>query len=238
MADDASPESFHDANQTILSPDDTPSSAPASQGNNSGATISSGDTMSPLQQERQLFPAPPTRNPSDDGSTAQYLRRQQSSEGGRESLNMSDVVEEQAENGDDGDSVADAIESAELDECLDESLHDRLECLVNNEGLEVSDCEHNRILLKKGLAPEVSMPSVPSDWIPSIVKAEKGEPTFQLVDNPGKWPEFTYRSKFLKTGAKPYAHHSLPTGARPVPADQEGKRVVDGWEFHYEKWGV
>jgi hypothetical protein len=45
-----------------------------------------------------------------------------------------------------------------------------------------------------------------------------------------------YGSKFLKTGVKNYAHHSLPTRARPVPADQEGKQVVDGWEFQEEKW--
>jgi hypothetical protein len=35
---------------------------------------------------------------------------------------------------------------------------------------------------------------------------------------------------------KKYAHHALPTGARPILFNQQGKRVVDGWEFHYEKW--
>ena len=30
--------------------------------------------------------------------------------------------------------------------------------------------------------------------------------------------------------------HSLPTGARPVPEDAEGKRQSAGWDFHYEKW--
>jgi hypothetical protein len=47
---------------------------------------------------------------------------------------MSDVIEEQAKNGD-GDSVADAIESAELDECLDESLRNHPECLIKMKGL-------------------------------------------------------------------------------------------------------
>jgi hypothetical protein len=43
-------------------------------------------------------------------------------------------------------------------------------------------------------------------------------------------------SKVSITGTKNYAHHSLPTGARPMPVNPEGKRVVNGWEFHYEKW--
>jgi hypothetical protein len=66
-----------------------------------------------------------------------------------------------------------------------------------------------------------------------LFRAAKGKPTFESVDNPGEWLKFTYRPKL---GMKNYAHHSLPTGARPVPVNQQGKRVVDGWEFHYEKW--
>jgi hypothetical protein len=83
----------------------------------------------------------------------------------------------------------------------------------------------------------VSIPSVPSDWTPPIAKAEKGKPMFETVDNnPGEWPQFTYRPKFQKTGPKNYAHHLLPTGAQPVPADPQGKWVVGDWEFHYKKW--
>jgi hypothetical protein len=104
---------------------------------------------------------------------------------------MSNVIEEQAKNGD-GDSVADAIESAELDKCLEESLCDHLDIIIKNEGPEVSDCENNRIILKKGLAPEATMPSVSSDWTPRIAKAEKGKPAFESVNNPGQWPEFTF----------------------------------------------
>jgi hypothetical protein len=229
MADDASQESFHDANQNI--PEATPSTATTDTISitNDSLLLS---TLSPLQAARQLFPA---RNTNDDDGTPQYLTRPSSDV--RVALNMSDVLEEEGEHGD-GDSIAEAIESAELEEALDESLRDRLLILVKNEGseAEVSDCDRNRILLKKGLGAEVSMPSVPDDWTPPTAKAEKGEPLFEGVDNPGKWPQFTYRPKFLKTGTKHYAHHSLPTGARPVPVDPQGKRVVDGWEFHYEKW--
>jgi hypothetical protein len=46
---------------------------------------------------------------------------------------MSDVIEEQAGHGD-GDSVTDAIESAELEEALEELLRDWLLILVMNKG--------------------------------------------------------------------------------------------------------
>jgi hypothetical protein len=103
------------------------------------------------------------------------------------SLNMNDVLEEEAEHGD-GDSIADAIESAEPEEALDKSIRDRLLILIKNEGSEeeVSDCDRNHILLKKGLDKEVSMPSAPDDWMPPVDKAEKGEPLFESVDNPGE----------------------------------------------------
>jgi hypothetical protein len=49
----------------------------------------------------------------------------------------------------------------------------------------------------------VSMPSVPwSDWTTPIAKAEKGEPLFKSVDNPGKWPQFTYWPKFQNQGPR------------------------------------
>jgi hypothetical protein len=66
------------------------------------------------------------------------------------------------------------------------SIRDRLLILIKNEGSEekVSDCDRNHILLKKGLDKEVSMPSVPDDWMPPVAKAEKGEPLFESVDNP------------------------------------------------------
>jgi hypothetical protein len=69
------------------------------------------------------------------------------------------------------------------------------------------------------------MPSAPSDWTPPSAKIEKGEPAFKNVDNPGKWAHLKH------------AHHSLPAGARPLQANQEGKRMVDGcWEFHCDNW--
>ena len=65
---------------------------------------------------------------------------------------MNDVVEEEAENGY-GDSVGHALECAELDECLEEMLRDRLQVLVKEEGPEVSDCENNGILFSVWKVP-------------------------------------------------------------------------------------
>jgi hypothetical protein len=73
MADDISPESFHDASQTILSPGDSLSTAPATapQGVISIDTSGDGSTPSPLHQRRQLFPTK-KKSPSADG-TPQYI---------------------------------------------------------------------------------------------------------------------------------------------------------------------
>ena len=171
---DSSPESFHDANETIISPSDPPTFGAtirrvnpnlnamidAIDGNDSGDS----PALSPLQR-RQLFSSPNNDTNDDNPSgTSQYLIRH-SAPGQQASLNMSDVLEEQEEGGD-GDSVDDAIECDELDQCLGESIRDRLQCLVKDEGPEVSDCDANACLLKKGLPLEVSMPTVPTEWEP------------------------------------------------------------------------
>ena len=135
MADDASPECFHDANQTIPTPEPTP--APAARVVAGENTFGGDSTPSPLQQ-RQLFPTIPS-----DGGTPQYLCWPMASGGqGQEPLNMRDVVEEEAVHGE-GNSIADASESAELEEALEDSLRDRLLVLTKNKHSEeeVSDCE-------------------------------------------------------------------------------------------------
>jgi hypothetical protein len=111
MAHEASP-AFHDANETLIlspfsSPDDDGYVPPTTRhGNNSSLIITTAAaqegnslTPSPLQQ-RELFPTATNNN----GAVAslQYL-----SNYAPESLNMRDVIEEQAEGGD-GDSVEDA----------------------------------------------------------------------------------------------------------------------------------
>lgn len=78
-------------------------------------------------------------------------------------------------------------------------------------------------------------PKAPSNWTIPAAKVDKGEPaSFDLVDNPGGWSDYTYVAKFKqnKSGGS-YIHHALPTGVTPVPANADGKRIINGWEFHY-----
>ena len=98
-------------------------------------------------------------------------------------------------------------------------------------------------------------PSAPDDFAPDPPKRNKGEPTtFDTVDNPGQWSQFTYRPKFGgDRGCGDYLYHCLPTGITPVPANANGKRIVEQlitkgkgnrakkekigeFEFHYRGW--
>ncbi len=150
-------------------------------------------------------------------------------------LSKEDVEAEAAEVGD-GDSVNSSDKCAILDSVVEEALEDCLNVLLKREDGDdsVKDDEKNGFLLQKGLGV-IGIPKVPDDWKPPAVKANKGEIEFINVDNPGNLPEFTYRPKFnSKTGQ--YTSDCLPTGARPVPTDVSGKRISNGWEFHYKDW--
>ena len=81
----------------------------------------------------------------------------------------------------------------------------------------------------------------PDDWTPKAPNKAAGEPELAAIDKPGEWDMYTYRPRFCSKAKKDfkkgqYTHHALPTGARPVPADDTGSRQKAGWEFHYQKW--
>jgi len=62
-----------------------------------------------------------------------------------------------------------------------------------------------------------------------------GTPAWEDVDNPGGWDHKTFQPKY--TGTAPhlqYKHHALATGVTPVPADRNGKREHNGFEFIYD----
>jgi hypothetical protein len=96
--------------------------------------------------------------------------------------------------------------------------------------------------LKKGIG-ELSIPKPLDNWDPEDAdqKAQgRGAPSWKSMYNPGEWSEFTYRGFKFKAGKNgPYQYHSIPTGARPVPDNLQGKRVITGdngdWELHYKK---
>lgn len=79
-------------------------------------------------------------------------------------------------------------------------------------------------------------PGAPPGWEPR--QPRRGQPAnFADIDNPGGWSEFTFRPKFNGTnGSGNYLQHQLPTGATPLPANENGKRVVNDWELHYQGW--
>jgi hypothetical protein len=81
-----------------------------------------------------------------------------------------------------------------------------------------------------GAPPGWSPPYAPTDWSP-MVNANKGEPLFQDVDNPGGWSSYTFRPMFEPRGGK-YIFHAMPAGTVPDPINAvTGKREEGGYEF-------
>ena len=85
---------------------------------------------------------------------------------------------------------------------------------------------------------DVKISTPPVDWTTPVAQENRGEPKFEDVDNPGKWPRYCFRPIFAgRSSTTKYKHHALPTGAMPFPKNAEGNRKTDdGWEFHYDGW--
>ena len=240
---ESSPSLFHDAHQ---------GSSPGNESRNTpgGADLDSvPDENTPIRQ-RRLFVEADTResdknNEDDDdddndhntSATAILRRRHNHSQ----ELDMNLVQKEAEEDGDDGDSTCLAFEVDELSSSLLESTSAIRDEEEDNE--KFCDIPENMVEIKRGLGPEVKVSQPPADWVPDRVKVESAEPEFFVeIDNPGQWGPYTFRPKFhqkakgkdVKKGQ--YSHHALPTGARPVPANGEGKRQKAGWDFHYTGW--
>ena len=123
----------------------------------------------------------------------------------------------------------------------EETTRDRLEVAVLEDDNDiVCETANNMIEIKSILGLEVKVSEPPDDWLQDRIKTEFAEPEiFEEIDNPGEWGCYTKfhsktKGKDIKRGF--YSHHALPTGARPVPPDAEGKRHLAGWEFHYKVW--
>ena len=83
---------------------------------------------------------------------------------------------------------------------------------------------------------DIKITQPPKDWVSRKTDKKRDEPVFDAVDNPGDWPEYCFRPYFAtRTKTSKYEFHKLPTGAMPVP-EKNGKREVNGWEFHYKGW--
>ena len=125
------------------------------------------------------------------------------------------------------------ISELDFDEAAVVDGVDELE--IENGGANDSDSDDDGFEIRK--LQRIFGPQIPADWTAPAPKTSKGQPRlFSQVDNPGEWDEYCYRPKFQSKGQKKYIHHSLPTGVVPVPENNDGKRVVDGWEFFYQGW--
>lgn len=85
----------------------------------------------------------------------------------------------------------------------------------------------------------------PDGWTPPAApdtfegyQPKNGAPlSFEEVDNPGGWSQYTFQPTYNKNNPKSYAGHESPTGAKVLPVDTAtGKREKNGWHFHYSGW--
>jgi hypothetical protein len=157
-----------------------------------------------------------------------------------EGMNLAHVEEGAAEVGD-ANSTGSVEECEDLDGAMHASFWDRVQVLVKQE--QELDCVEPEVDVEKAKNifyfqkgdDLISYPKVPKDWVPSW-KPELGQPPFSGLDNPGDWSEYCFAAKFAKADKKKktpktYAHNALPTGARPIPKDEDGQWKSEGWQF-------
>ena len=167
---------------TMASPNfdhfETPNEAPAS-----GPSRATDESSPSPMVARQLFATANTNT----GATTSYLLQPISEQ---ESLNYSHVQEEEEEMGD-TDSVIDSAEAVTLEMSASDVFRSHLEVLMKNEDV-VEDPRLDPSILQSGVTPDINMPKVPDDWKPPEVKADRSEPPFDQVDNPGGWSDYSF----------------------------------------------
>ena len=102
----------------------------------------------------------------------------------------------------------------------------------------VDENDHTLVVLSLGemeAIHNVKIPGAPNDWSHPPAKNEKGEPHFELIDNPSGWSSFTFQPEFDKgiPAGSQYTVHTLPTSATPVPKGENGQRKFGGWNLYY-----
>ena len=157
-------------------------------------------------------------------------------------IDLQTVLADIEESGDGGDSDVEGSLCAELDEAVECAELEKRVNAFDNEIVEFTD--RNVTILNDEEMKKLEdddldkyVPTPPEDWVPSLRKTHKNEPEFKDVDNPGNWPEFSFRPEFLpETKGGGYHGHYLPTGAVPVPKNIDGVRKFGDWTFHYDGW--
>lgn len=188
----------------------------------------------------QISSASSTVSPqgSDISSITEVSQRTQATNDPLEALVDSDNEESDPLEPDDGsievvpdfDDLVEGSEEAQLERMLQLCTLGLPEGAAKDQSVDEGDGFMKMIDLPK----EVKIFEVPKNHKSSAPDLKRGEPSFDAVDNPGNWSDYLYRPKFKKGGQ--YLGHFLPAGAQPIPANKDGKRVSNGWEFHYGPW--
>jgi hypothetical protein len=159
-----------------------------------------------------------------------YMARRAISNG----LVLADVEADENEEGDGGDSDIEGEDGKEFEQAAVEAMEEKLQANADDSNAVAHTEKQYKVLLSRMTSGNlIRLPSPPEDWVAPAPKGHKGEPEFTAVDNPGDWSQFTYRAEFDSKGQ--YKHHTIPTGAVPVPL-KDGQRKLGDWEFHYGGW--
>ena len=159
---------------------------------------------------------------------------------------ISTLEREEENDADGGDSD---LEGVEVDAFQQSFLTAKLDRQQNEDGFHVKELEGGdmiNFLLSKTDAQNLEgeddilkkVPKAPDNWV-RPAKRTQDEPDFSEVDNPGGWSEFIFRPVYQRVAGsnnKKYLRHELPTGCSPVPINEDGKRMENGWEFFYSGW--
>ena len=97
-----------------------------------------------------------------------------------------------------------------------------------NNFLKLTYCGSMERIFKKAVGNSMSfegvkIPRTQDDYVTSVVNTIKGEPAFKSMKHPGQWYWYFQSPNFNSKGGKKYVHHMLPTGARPLPAIEDGE---------------
>ena len=134
----------------------------------------------------------------------------------------------EGDSGDEGEEVDDHFDATSFNADA-EQQRERVDCNdvdVNEDGEEYTNTAIDG-------APEGwSPPSAPDDFKGYEPKHD-APPSFADVDNPGGWSQYTFQATYKN---QKYEGCETPCKAKVVPANAEGKRVVNNWNFFYNGW--
>ena len=122
---------------------------------------------------------------------------------------------------------------SDVENCVDRnnevSIKAKLKVMRTGGTEEIGELDINDSIGNSALY-NVKIPQPDEGWNPPAVKEGRGEPAFNLIDNPGDWQRYIFHPKFSKGPEKEYIGHFFPMGATPCPIAQNGKRVCEDWE--------